>query len=71
MHKIHCCSTGLLQSSNELLKFSSEVAMGMYYLSRKGFVHRDLAARNILLTATKICKVDLCSSRCMVSCSGC
>lgn len=64
-------STGVHQNSNQLLKFSSEVAMGMYYLSSKGFVHRDLAARNILLTASKICKVDLCTSRCMLLCLGC
>ena len=65
---MHCRSTGVHQNSNQLLKFSSEVAMGMYYLSRKGFVHRDLAARNILLTASKICKVDLCTSMCMILC---
>ena len=65
---VNGCSTGVHQNSNQLLKFSSEVAMGMYYLSRKGFVHRDLAARNILLTASKICKVDLCTSMCMILC---
>ena len=41
----------------ELLRFCKEIADGMNYLSRKGFIHRDLAARNILLTADTRCKV--------------
>ncbi len=40
-----------------LLKFSQQVALGMQYLSAKGFVHRDMAARNVLVTANNICKV--------------
>ena len=41
----------------QLLRFCQEIADGMQYLSKKGFIHRDLAARNILLTADTKCKV--------------
>ncbi len=42
----------------QLLSFSSQVALGMEYLARKEFVHRDIAARNILLTDDFVCKVS-------------
>ena len=44
--------------SEKLLIFSQHVALGMQYLSGKGFVHRDLAARNILVSRDNICKVN-------------
>ena len=46
-----------------LLSFSQHVALGMHYLSSKGFAHRDLAARNILVSKDDICKVYICSCR--------
>jgi serine/threonine protein kinase len=33
-----------------LLNMCTDIAKGMCYLSKKGFVHRDLSARNILIT---------------------
>ena len=43
----------------QLLTFCQEIAEGMRYLSRRGFVHRDLAARNILLSKELICMVGV------------
>ena len=40
------------------LRFSREIADGMKYLSRKGFIHRDLAARNVLTTEDLTCKAS-------------
>ena len=56
---IHSHSPSNSDIHKQMLSFSKDVAMGMHYLSSKGFVHRDLAARNILLTTGKSCKVHV------------
>lgn len=44
-------------TSQQLMKFSWQVADGMTYLSSKKIIHRDLAARNILVGEREKCKV--------------
>ncbi|XP_075918051.1 ephrin type-A receptor 5-like [Petromyzon marinus] len=42
----------------QLLGMLRDVALGMEYLSRRGYVHRDLAARNVLVSGELTCKVS-------------
>ncbi|XP_075918933.1 ephrin type-A receptor 5-like [Petromyzon marinus] len=42
----------------QLLGMLRDVASGMEYLSRRGYVHRDLAARNVLVSGELTCKVS-------------
>eukprot|EP00731_Ephydatia_muelleri_P029387 Em0020g1031a len=42
---------------SQFIRFAKDIASGMCYLSKRGFVHRDLAARNVLLTNDLVCKI--------------
>ena len=42
----------------KLLGFSKDIAMGMQYLSRKGFLHRSISSSSVLLTTAGMCKVS-------------
>ncbi|XP_068685566.1 fibroblast growth factor receptor 2-like [Montipora foliosa] len=44
-------------TSQQLMKFSWQIADGMKYLSSRSIIHRDLAARNVLVGERETCKV--------------
>ncbi|XP_078373558.1 uncharacterized protein LOC144657125 [Oculina patagonica] len=43
--------------AKDMLSFAWQIARGMSYLSRRGFIHRDLAARNVLVGEDKHVKI--------------
>ncbi|XP_050532080.1 tyrosine-protein kinase hopscotch [Daktulosphaira vitifoliae] len=48
----------LLNNTNQLLKYSLDVAQGMEYLGKLNIVHRDLATRNILVASPTTVKIS-------------
>ncbi|XP_048478241.1 tyrosine-protein kinase receptor Tie-1-like [Plutella xylostella] len=44
-------------SSQQLLSYGRQVALGMKYVSGQGIIHRDLACRNVLLSEDGVCKI--------------
>ena len=53
-----CRSGGATRTLPKLLLiFSQQIAIGMKYLSQKGFVHGNVKASSIMLSAANVCKV--------------
>jgi serine/threonine protein kinase len=46
------------KSDLPLIKFASDISLGMEYLESKSIVHRDLAARNILVASKSHVKIS-------------
>ena len=46
-----------LHSIMRLSEFAVQIAKGMQFLTREGFIHRDLACRNILLFSDELVKI--------------
>ncbi|KAF8368750.1 hypothetical protein PRIPAC_86579, partial [Pristionchus pacificus] len=65
---MECCEGGALLSYLrkhgktcgliEKLRFATESAEGLAYLSKQQCVHRDIAARNVLLSSTNVVKIS-------------
>jgi len=44
--------------TDDLIKFSHQISLGMEYLTSRTIIHRDLAARNVLVAGNKLLKIS-------------
>ena len=53
-------------ANQDLYLWAAQIACGMMYLEKEGFVHRDLAARNILLATSQVVSVVVTRGCCAI-----